>query len=101
MREISAHEQVHRIGGIWYLVELRHHSFFSGPSPGHMEPRGEGKAGDSRKPLFDVVYGHSVNAADRFDLERIYARRGVYGVRKRELSYRELRELGLLREVKA
>ena len=99
MREISAYEQAHKIDGIWHLIELPHHLFLPGDAlPGHLRPRDPAMA--SREPLYDVVLGHGVNASDRFDLERIYGRRGVYGVRKRELSYRELRELGLLNEVK-
>jgi hypothetical protein len=101
MRAVSAYEQAHKIGGIWYLVELRHHPFLLGGAfPGRTGRRDEAMAGEDREPVFDVVLGHSVNAADRFDLEQVYGRRGVYGVRKRELSYRELRELGLLHEVK-
>jgi len=90
MREVSAHEQAHRIGEIWYLVELNRHSLF---------PRERGMRGareEVPQTVFDAVLGRMVDASDRFELERIYGRRGVYGVRKRELSYRELRELGLL-----
>jgi hypothetical protein len=92
MREVSAHEQAHRIDGIWYLVEMRSRPF----SPNEGRPPGE-----DRRPVFDAVLGRNVEAADRFELEQIYGRRGVYGVRKRELSYRELRKLGLLPAVKA
>ncbi|AWV05538.1 hypothetical protein DM992_40400 (plasmid) [Burkholderia sp. JP2-270] len=46
--------------------------------------------------VFDAVLGRLVNPSDLFDLEHIYGGRGLYGVRRRELSYREMRELGLL-----
>ncbi|XUW90471.1 hypothetical protein OH764_26220 [Burkholderia sp. M6-3] len=86
MRPISPISQAHRIGAVWYLVELRHFRF---PAK-TIEP--EAKV-HSREISFDVVLGRAIDASDRFELERTYGRRGVYGFRKRELLYRELREL--------
>ena len=96
MREVSARAQAHKIGQIWHLVELGHHPFAA------REHGTQGAGGGEEAPqmVFDVVLGRMVDASDRFDLERIYGRRGVYGVRRRELSYRELRELGLLSTAK-
>jgi len=89
MRHVSPFVQVHRIGAVWYLVELRHFRF---PEK-TVEPEAKGHP---RESLFDVVLGRTIDASDRFELERTYGRRGVYGFRKRELLYRERRDLGLL-----
>ncbi|KVD80392.1 hypothetical protein WS62_26970 [Burkholderia sp. ABCPW 14] len=95
MRPVSAHTQAHKIGPAWYLVELDYLPF----------PRREAADTGARhahehEAVFDAVLARVVDASDRFDLEHIYGRRGVYGARKRELSYRELRDLGLLSSVK-
>ncbi|KWK49235.1 hypothetical protein WT81_30265 [Burkholderia stagnalis] len=87
MREMSAHAQAHKIGDIWYRVELGHLPF---------APHERGERSVPGQTVFDAVLGRLVNPSDLFDLEHIYGRRGLYGVRRRELSYRELRELGLL-----
>jgi hypothetical protein len=86
MREVSGRAQAHKIGEAWYLVELGHLLF---------GPHEHGGRAESAQTVFDAVLGRHVSAADRFDLEHIYGRRGVYGVRKRALSYPELRKLGL------
>ena len=92
MREISAGAQAHKIGEVWYRIDLEHHPFAS---------HGHGGRTASEQTVFDAVLGCFVTASDRFELERIYGRRGVYGVRRRALSWPELRELGLLSPAKA
>ena len=55
MRAVSAYEQAHKIGGIWYLVELRHHPFLLGGAfPGRTGRRDEAMAGENREPL--IIY---------------------------------------------
>jgi len=92
MREISPHAQAHKIGEVWYRVELDRHPFGTRERGGRLA---------SEQTVFDAVLGRLVTASDRFELERIYGRHGVYGVRRRTLSYRELRELRLLSPSKA
>jgi hypothetical protein len=93
VREISALAQAHKIGGTWYWVELGRFSFLP------KEARAA-SAHQGHESTFDAILGRAIDSSDRFDLERIYGKRGVYGVRKRALSYRELRELGLLPSAK-
>lgn len=80
MREISPELQVHKIAGKWFAVELQ-----------------EIVAGD-KSPHFDVVLNRTVQASDREALHTLYGRRHVVGKRKRELQYRELREMQLTNE---
>ncbi|KWZ38272.1 hypothetical protein WS72_25735 [Burkholderia savannae] len=91
MRPVSAHTQAHKIGSTWYLVELDYLPF---PRREAADPAA--RHAPEHATVFDAVLGRVVDASDRFDLEHIYGRRGVYGARRRELSYRELRDLGLL-----
>lgn len=77
MREISPELQVHKIAGKWFAVELQ-----------------EIVAGD-KSSHFDVVLNRTVQASDRESLHTLYGRRHVVGKRKRELQYRELREMQL------
>lgn len=80
---LSGNVQAHKIGGAWYAVDLQ-------PLPVPTAQRRGGAV-----PVIDAVLGRAVDASDRFELLRLYGKRGIYGARKRELSYREQRELGL------
>jgi hypothetical protein len=77
MRELSPELQVHLIAGKWFAVELQ-----------TLETA-------DRAAHFDVVLNRTVQLADREALHTLYGRRHVVGKRKRELQYRELRDLQL------
>jgi hypothetical protein len=77
MRELSPELQLHRIAGKWFAVELQ--AIEAGDKGSH----------------FDVVLNRTVQASDREALHTLYGRRHVVGKRKRELQYRELREMQL------
>ena len=78
MRELSPELQVHKLGGKWFAVEL------------------QVLTQDDRAAHFDVVLNRTIQFAGREELHALYGRRQVVGKRKRELQYRELRDLQLV-----
>jgi hypothetical protein len=77
MREISPELQLHKVSGKWFAVEL------------------QALESSDRATHFDAVLNRSIPFTERDELHKLYGRRNVIGRRKRELQYRELRELQL------
>lgn len=88
-RTIDAATQLHRIGGIWYRVELA-------PAPRPIElPASQRRPRAQRQaPPFDAVLRTQVGPCNGARC-RLYGRCAVYARRKRQLSQAELSHYGL------
>ncbi|WP_162570990.1 MULTISPECIES: hypothetical protein [unclassified Variovorax] len=99
-RDIDASTQAHLVDGIWYAVKLAPLAplvRYSHLTPLPFARRGRVYATTSiadPKVFCDAVLGQA-DDYHRGNLERLYGRKDVYGISRRQLGHKELVKLGL------
>ena len=99
-RVLDARRQLHRIDGIWYLVEVEtlpkeRYSKRENAAASTLQPIYDTRWDVVRKAMVSIKDGRLASKNGKPSNEALYGNPKLYGASKRQLNSRELREFGL------